>query len=47
MTGAPDQNYNVFSSQALVDVVGDVTDEALKASRMKQFIGVLLSLIHI
>jgi len=41
MTGAPDQNYNVFSSQALVDVVGDVTDEALKASRMKQFIGVL------
>ena len=41
MTGAPDQNYNVFSSQALVDVVGDITDEALKASRMKQFIGVL------
>ena len=41
MTGAPDQNYNVFSSQALIDVVGDVTDEALKASRMKQFIGVL------
>ncbi len=41
MTGDPNQNYNVFSSQALIDVVGDVTDEALKASRMKQFIGVL------
>ena len=35
------QNYSVFNSRMLVDVVGDVTDEALKASRMKDIIGVL------
>jgi NADH-quinone oxidoreductase subunit B len=31
----------MFNSQALIDVVGDTTDAALKASRMKQFIGAL------
>ncbi|MEE3315808.1 MAG: hypothetical protein VX184_03080, partial [Candidatus Thermoplasmatota archaeon] len=35
------QNYSVFNSRMLVDVVGDVTDEALKASRMKDVIGIL------
>ena len=44
-----DQNYAVFNSRMLVDTVGDITDEALKASRIKDIIGVLagLSLIHI
>ena len=51
------QNYSVFNSRMLVDTVGDITDEALKASRIKDVIGVLvgrvfnwsqrLSLIHI
>ena len=27
-----DQNYAVFNSRMLVDTVGDITDEALKAS---------------
>ena len=36
------QNYSVFNSRMLVDTVGDITDEALKASRIKD-----LSLIHI
>ena len=35
------QNYSMFNSQALVDVVGDATDAALKASRIKKFISVL------
>lgn len=35
------ENFAVFSSRALVDIVGDVTDEALKASRMKDIIGLL------
>ncbi len=35
------QNYSMFNSRMLVDVVGDVTDEALKASRIKDIIGVL------
>ena len=35
------QNFSVFTSRILVDTVGDVTDEALKASRMKEVIGVL------
>ena len=30
-----DQNYAVFNSRMLVDTVGDITDEALKASRIK------------
>ena len=34
-------NFSVFNSRILVDTVGDVTDEALKASRMKEVIGVL------
>ena len=34
------QNYSVFNSRMLVDTVGDITDDALKASR-------ILSLIHI
>ena len=35
------QNYSMFSSRLLVETVGDVTDEALKASRLKDVIGVL------
>ena len=34
-------NFSVFNSRILVDTVGDITDEALKASRMKEIIGVL------
>ena len=30
------QNYSIFNSRLLVDVVGDVTDEALKASRSER-----------
>ena len=36
-----DQNYAVFNSRMLVDTVGDITDEALKAGRIKDIIGVL------
>ena len=36
------QNYSVFNSRMLVDTVGDITDEALKASRIKDVIGVLV-----
>ena len=35
------QNFTVFNSRILVDTVGHVTDEALKASRIKDVIGVL------
>ena len=35
------QNYSMFNSQALVDVVGDTTDAALEASSIKKFISVL------
>ena len=35
------QNFSVFNSRILVDTVGDITDEAMKASRMKEIIGVL------
>jgi len=35
------ENYAAFNSRALVEMVGDVTDEALKATRIKQFLGVL------
>ena len=35
------QNYSMFSSRLLVETVGDITDEALKASRLKDVIGVL------
>ena len=34
-------NFSVFNSRILVDTVGDITDEAMKASRMKEVIGVL------
>ena len=30
------ENYTAFNSRALVEVVGDVTDEALKATKIKQ-----------
>ena len=33
------ENYTVFNSRALIDVVGNVTDEALKATKIKQLIG--------
>ena len=36
-----DQNFSIFNSRILVDTVGHVTDEALKASRIKDVIGVL------
>lgn len=34
-------NYTAFSSRGLLDMVGDLNDKALEASRMKDFIGVL------
>ncbi|MDP6906418.1 MAG: NADH-quinone oxidoreductase subunit NuoB [Candidatus Thalassarchaeaceae archaeon] len=34
-------NYTAFSSRGLLDVIGEVNDNALKASRMKDFISVL------
>ena len=37
----PSENYSVFNSRALVEMVGSVTDEALKATKIKQFVGVL------
>ena len=37
----PGQNYAAFNSSALLDFVGDVTDESLKATRIKQFLSVL------
>ena len=36
------QNYSVFNSRMLVDTVGDITDDALRASRIKDVIGVLV-----
>ena len=39
--GESGQNYTVFNSRSLVEVIGDVTDEALKATKIKDFIGVL------
>ena len=36
------QNYSVFNSRMLVDTVGDITDEAMKASKIKDVIGVLV-----
>lgn len=35
------QNYTAFSSRGLLDMVGDMNDSALEASRMKDFISVL------
>ncbi len=35
------ENYAAFNSRALVEMVGDVTDEALKATKIKQFLSVL------
>ena len=29
------QNYSTFNSRMLVDTVGDITDDALKASKIK------------
>ena len=39
--GEAGKNYAVFNSRSLVEMVGDVTDEALKATKLKDFIGVL------
>ena len=36
-----DENYTVFNSRSFIDIIGNVTDEALKATRIKQLIGVL------
>ena len=35
------QNFSIFNSRILVDTVGHVTDEALKASKIKDVIGIL------
>ena len=35
------QNYTTFSSRGLLDMIGDLNNKALEASRMKDFIGVL------
>ena len=35
------QNYTSFNSRSLVEMVGNVTDEALKATKIKQFLSVL------
>ena len=35
------ENFAAFNSRALVEMVGDVTDEALKATKIKQFLSVL------
>lgn len=34
-------NYTAFSSRGLLDVIGDVNEKALEATRMKDFISVL------
>ncbi len=39
--GTQEENYAAFNSKALLEVVGDVTDEALKATKIKQFLSVL------
>ena len=36
-----DETYAAFNSRALVEMVGDVTDEALNATKIKQFLSVL------
>ena len=33
------QNYSVFNSRMLIDTVGDITDEAMTASSIKDVIG--------
>ena len=38
---AEGDNFAAFNSRALVEMVGGVTDEALKATRIKQFLSVL------
>ena len=35
------ENFAAFNSRALVEMVGGVTDEALKVTRIKQFLSVL------
>ena len=35
------ENFSAFNSRALVEMVGGVTDEALKVTRIKQFLSVL------
>ena len=35
------ENFAAFNSRALVEMVGDVTDEALKATKINKFLGVL------
>ncbi len=39
--GDEGQNYTAFNSRSLVEMVGNVTDEALKATKIKQFLSVL------
>ena len=35
------QSYTAFSSRGLLDMIGDLNNKALEASRMKDFIGIL------
>ena len=35
------ENFAAFNSRALVEMVGGVTDEALKVTKIKQFLSVL------
>ena len=37
------ENYTTFNSRTLVEIVGDVTDEALKATKIKQLLAFLLA----
>ena len=41
MSDTTGENYTTFNSRTLVEVVGDVTDEALKATKIKQLLSVL------
>lgn len=35
------ENFTTFNSRTLVEMVGDVTDEALKATKIKDLVGIL------
>ena len=39
------QNYTAFSSRGLLDMIGDLNDKALEASRMKDFMSEFLEVV--
>ena len=41
------QNYTTFSSRGLLDMIGDLNDKALEASRMKDFMGTWRSFLQL